>query len=177
MISKLLCHQHKCSVFFSQSLSEKVAQKEKDYLQLEETLAMEKGSKKTAQDGLKAREQEAQGLRARLTGAEASLQKAQAELQERTEEVSKLRSVMGELEVKHAELKVERKQLEQLRDEKESHGAQQQTEISQVSRPQLRGSRRQCCTPEFGISILLGEYSFPHMYLISLQWMLHFINE
>lgn len=98
---------------------------------------MEKGSKKKVQDGLREREEEVQELRSRVTGAEASLQKAQADLQERTEEVSKLKSEVGELEVKHAELKVERKQLEQLREEKESHGAQQQTEISQVSHPQF----------------------------------------
>lgn len=100
-------------------------------------LAVEKGTKKKVQDDLREREQEVQELQSRVSGAEASLQKAQADLQERTEEVSKLKSEMGELEVKHAELKVERKQLEQLREEKESHGAQQQTEISQVSHPQF----------------------------------------
>lgn len=137
MISKRLGHQHTRSVLFSQSLSEKLEQKERDYLQLEGMLATEKDSKKKVQDGLREREQEVQELQSRVTGAEASLQKAQADLQERTEEVSKLKGEMGELEVKHAELKVERKQLEQLREEKESHGAQQQTEISQVSHPQI----------------------------------------
>lgn len=76
---------------------------------------------------------EIQELQTRATGAEASLQKAQAELRERAEEVAKLKSEIGDLEVKHTELKVERKQLEQQREEKENHGAQQQTEISQVS--------------------------------------------
>lgn len=144
MISELLGHRHTCSVLFSQSLTEKLAWKERDYLQLEEMLAMEKSTKKKVQDGLKEREQEVQELQSRVTGAEASLQKAQADLQERTEEVSKLKSEMGELEVKHAELKVERKQLEQLREEKESHGAQQQTEISQVSHAEFHDYELQC---------------------------------
>lgn len=61
------------------------------------------------------------------------MQKVQAELQHRAEEAAKIKSEIGELEVKHAELKVERKQLEQQKEEKESHGAQQQTEISRVS--------------------------------------------
>lgn len=100
-------------------------------------MAKEKGTKKKVQDGLREREREFQTLQSLLTGAEASLQKAQADLQERSEEGSKLKTEMGELEVKHAELKVEQKQLEQLREEKESHGAQQQTEISQVSHPQF----------------------------------------
>lgn len=124
-----------CSVLFLQSLSEKLARKEKEYLQLEEMLATETTTKKNVQDCLREREQEVQEFQSRVIGAEASLQKAQADLQERSEEVAKLKIEMGELEVKHAELKVERKQLEQQREEKESHGAQQQTEISQVSHP------------------------------------------
>lgn len=133
-----------CFVLFSQTLSEKLEQKERDYLQLEEMLAMEKGTKKKVQDGLREREQEVQELQSQVTVAEDSLQKAQVDLQERTEEVSKLKTEMGELEVKHAELKVERKQLEQLREEKESHGAQQQTEIGQVSHPQFHDCEWQC---------------------------------
>lgn len=140
MISKL----DTCFVLFSQTLSEKLEQKERDYLQLEEKLAMEKGTKKKVQDGLREREQEVQELQSRVTAAEASLQKAQVDLQERSEEVSKLKTEMGEMEVKHAELKVERKQLEQLREEKESHGAQQQTEIGQVSHPQFHDCELQC---------------------------------
>lgn len=137
MISKLLGNQPSSgscrSLLFSQSLSEKLARKEKEYLELEERLGAEKAANKGVQDSLRERKVEVQELQARSTGAEASLQKAQAELQERAEEVAKLKSEIGELEVKHAELKVERKQLEQQREEKESHGAQQQTEISQVS--------------------------------------------
>lgn len=118
---------------FLQSLSEKLARKDKEYQELEECLGAEKAAKKGVQDSLREREQEVQELQARATGAEASLQKVQTELGERTEEAAKLKSEIAELEVKHAELKVERKQLEQQREEKESQGAQQQTEISQVS--------------------------------------------
>lgn len=121
------------SLLFWQSLSKKLARKEKEHLESEERLGAEKEAKKGVQDSLRERELEVQELQARATGAEASLQKAQAELRERAEEVAKLKSEIGDLEVKHAELKVERKQLEQQREEKESHGAQQQTEISQVS--------------------------------------------
>lgn len=123
-----------CPLLFSQSLSEKLARKEKEYQKLEECLEAEKAAKKGVQGSLRERELEVQELQARATGAEASVQKAQTELGERAEEVAKLKSEITELEVKHAELKVERKQLEQQREEKDSQGAQQQTEISQVSR-------------------------------------------
>lgn len=123
-----------CPLLFSQSLSEKLERKEKEYQELEERLGAEKAAKKEVQGSLRERELEVHELQARATGAEASLKKAQTELGERAEEVTKLKSEITELEVKHAELKVERKQLEQQREEKESHGAQQQTEISQVSR-------------------------------------------
>lgn len=129
---------------------------------------MEKGTKKKVQDGLREREQEVQELQSRVTVAEASLQKAQVDLQERSEEVSKLKTEMGEMEVKHAELKVERKQLEQLREEKENHGAQQQTEIGQVSHPQFRDCELQCVQVEhFNLSdvyVLLDVFYFPYMY-------------
>lgn len=117
----------------SQNLSEKLASKEKDHLELQERLGAEKNAKKGLQDSLRERDLEVQELQARATGAEASLQKAQAELQQRAEEAAKIKTEIGELEVKHAELKVERKQLAQQKEEKESHGAQQQTEISRVS--------------------------------------------
>lgn len=137
LISKPLGHQPSinscCLLLLSQSLSEKLASKEKQHLELEERLRAEKDAKKGFQDSLRERELEVQELQPRATGAEASLQKAQAELQERAKEMSKLKCEIGGLEVKHAELKVERKQLEQQREEKESHGAQQQTEISRVS--------------------------------------------
>ena len=123
-----------CPLSFSQSLSEKLARKEKEYQELEERLGAEKAAKKGAQGGLREREMEVQELQTRATGAEASLQKAQTELGERAEELAKLKSEITELEVKHAEVKVERKQLEQQREEKDNHGAQQQTEIGQVSR-------------------------------------------
>lgn len=123
-----------CPFLFLQSLSEKLARKEKEYEELEERLGAEKAARKGVQGSLRERELEVQELQVRASGAEASLQKTQAELRERAEEVAKFKSEIGELEVKHAELKVERKQLEQQREEKESHGAQQQTEISQVSR-------------------------------------------
>uniref|UniRef100_A0A8C4IB69 Early endosome antigen 1 n=1 Tax=Dicentrarchus labrax TaxID=13489 RepID=A0A8C4IB69_DICLA len=126
----------------SQSLSEKLARKEKEYQELEERLGAEKAAKKGVQSSLRERELEVQELQARATGAEASLQKAQAELGERTEEVVKLKSEIGDLEVKHAELKVERKQLEQQKEEKESHGAQQQTEISQLHAKLLEAERQ-----------------------------------
>lgn len=137
LISKPLGHRPSinscCLLLLSQSLSEKLASKEKQHLELEERLRAEKDAKKGFQDSLRERELEIQELQARATGAEASLQKAQAELQERAKEMAKLKCEIGDLEVKHAELKVERKQLEQQREEKESHGAQQQTEISRVS--------------------------------------------
>lgn len=122
-----------CHFLCAQSLSEKLARKEKEYQELEESLGAEKSVKKGMQDSLRERELEVHELQARATGAEASLQKTQTELGERSEEVAKLKHEIGELEVKHAELKVERKQLEQQREEKESQGAQQQTEIGQVS--------------------------------------------
>lgn len=141
IIPKLLGNQCSsascCPLVFSQSLSEKLARKEKEYQELEERLGAEKSAKKGVQDSLREREQEVQEFQVRATGVEASLQKAQTELGERAEEVAKLKSEITELEVKHAELKVERKQLEQQREEKESHGAQQQTEISQVSRSKV----------------------------------------
>lgn len=137
LISKPPGHQPSinscCLLLLSQSLSEKLASKEKQHLELEERLRAEKDAKKGFQDSLRERELEVQELQARATGAEASLQKAQTELQERAKEMAKLKCEIGDLEVKHAELKVERKQLEQQREEKESHGAQQQTEISRVS--------------------------------------------
>lgn len=137
LISKPLCHQPSinscCLLLLSQNLSEKLASKEKQHLELEERLRVEKDAKKGFQDSLRERELEVQELQARATGAEASLQKAQADLQEKAKEMAKLKCEIGDLEVKHAELKVERKQLEQQREEKESHGAQQQTEISRVS--------------------------------------------
>lgn len=113
-------------------------------MQLEEMLAMETTTKKKVQDCLREREQEVQELQSRVGGGEVSLQKAQADLQEKTEEVAKLKIEMGDMEVKHAELKVERKQLEQQREEKESHGAQQQTEISQVSYPHIHSCKFYC---------------------------------
>lgn len=122
-----------CPSRFVQNLSEKLARKQKEYQELEEHLGTEKAAKKEVKDNLREREQEVQELQARANGAEVSLQKAQTELGERAEEVAKLKSEIVDLEVKHAELKVERKQLEQQREEKESHGAQQQTEIGQVS--------------------------------------------
>uniref|UniRef100_A0A668A219 Early endosome antigen 1 n=1 Tax=Myripristis murdjan TaxID=586833 RepID=A0A668A219_9TELE len=126
----------------SQSLSEKLARKEKEYHELEERLASEQVAKREVQDSLHQRETEVQELQARATGAEASLQKAQAELGERSEEVAKLKKEMVELEVKHGELKVERKQLQQQREEKESQGAQQQTEISQLHAKLLEAERQ-----------------------------------
>lgn len=120
-------------LLLSQNLSEKLASKEKEHLELQERLGAEKDAKKGLQGTLRERDLEVQELQARAAGAEASLQKAQAELQQRAEEAVKIKSEIGELEVKHAELKVERKQLEQQKEEKESHGAQQQTEISRVS--------------------------------------------
>lgn len=117
---------------FLQSLSEKLAHKEKEYLELEDHLGTEKATKKEVEDRLRDRELEVRELQAQITGVDASLQKAQKELFERSEEVAKLKNEIGELDVKHAELKVERKQLEQQKEEKESYGAQQQTEISQV---------------------------------------------
>lgn len=118
---------------FSQSLSEKLARKEKEYQELEEHLGAERAAKKGAEGSLRERELEAQELQARATGAEGYLTKAQTELAERAEEVAKLKKEITELEVKHAELKVERKQLQQQREEKDNQGAQQQAEISQVS--------------------------------------------
>uniref|UniRef100_A0A8D3C3L1 Early endosome antigen 1 n=1 Tax=Scophthalmus maximus TaxID=52904 RepID=A0A8D3C3L1_SCOMX len=126
----------------SQSLSEKLARKEKEYQELEKGLGAEKAAKKRVQDNLRERELEVQELQVRATGAEASQQKTQTELRERTEEVAKLKSEIGELEVKHAEVKVERKQLEQQREEKESQGAQQQTEISQLHAKLLEAERQ-----------------------------------
>uniref|UniRef100_A0A8D0AUE4 Early endosome antigen 1 n=1 Tax=Sander lucioperca TaxID=283035 RepID=A0A8D0AUE4_SANLU len=126
----------------SQSLSEKLARKEKEYQKLEECLEAEKAAKKGVQGSLRERELEVQELQARATGAEASVQKAQTELGERAEEVAKLKSEITELEVKHAELKVERKQLEQQREEKDSQGAQQQTEISQLHAKLLETERQ-----------------------------------
>lgn len=124
-----------CCLFLllSQNLSEKLASKEKEHLELQERLGAEKDTKKGLQGSLRERDLEVHELQARAAGAEASLQKAQAELQQRGEEAAKIKSEIGELEVKHAELRVERKQLEQQKEEKESHGAQQQTEISRVS--------------------------------------------
>lgn len=127
------CTSASCFLLFSQSLSEKLARKEKEYQKLEENLGAEISAKKAVQDSLRKRDLEVQELQARATGAEASLQKAETELTERAEEMMKLKSEIAELEVKHAEMKVERKQLEQQKEEKESQGAQQQTEISQVS--------------------------------------------
>lgn len=129
-----------CLPLLSQSLSEKLASKEKEQLELQERLRAEKDNKKTLQGTMRERDLEVQELQARAVGAEASLQKAQAELQHRAEEAAKIKSEIGELEVKHAELKVERKQLEQQREEKESHGAQQQTEISRVSEEDILSS-------------------------------------
>lgn len=154
-------------LFSLQSLSEKLARKEKEYLQLEEMLATETTTKKNVQDGLREREQEVQELQSRVIGAEASLQKARADLQERSEEVAKLKIEMGELEVKHAELKVERKQLEQQREEKESHGAQQQTEISQVSHPHPLLHILLFTILEPKIGILMDTLQYPHMYIMS----------
>uniref|UniRef100_A0A8D0DEE1 Early endosome antigen 1 n=1 Tax=Sander lucioperca TaxID=283035 RepID=A0A8D0DEE1_SANLU len=131
-----------CPLLFSQSLSEKLARKEKEYQKLEECLEAEKAAKKGVQGSLRERELEVQELQARATGAEASVQKAQTELGERAEEVAKLKSEITELEVKHAELKVERKQLEQQREEKDSQGAQQQTEISQLHAKLLETERQ-----------------------------------
>lgn len=122
-----------CCLPLSQSLSEKLASKEKEHLELQERLKVEKDTKKALQGSLRERDLEVQELQARAAAADASFQKAQAELQHRAEEAAKIKSEIGELEVKHAELKVERKQLEQQKEEKESHGAQQQTEISRVS--------------------------------------------
>ena len=129
-----------CHLLCSQSLSEKLAQKEKEHQELDECLEAEKAAKKGVQDSLGEKELEVQELLARATGTETSLHKTQTELGERTEEVAKLKTEIAELEVKHAELKVERKQLEQQREEKESQGAQQQTEISQVSKTDKRVS-------------------------------------
>ena len=53
--------------------------------------------------------------------------------------MARLKQEVLELQVKHGELKAERKQLLQQRKEKESQGAQQQSEIGQV-----RLMARQC---------------------------------
>uniref|UniRef100_A0A7N9AMV8 Early endosome antigen 1 n=1 Tax=Mastacembelus armatus TaxID=205130 RepID=A0A7N9AMV8_9TELE len=140
-IHQLQCSSDTCSLF-SQSLTEKLAHKEKDSQELEQCLGAEKAAKKGVQEILRERELEVQELQARATGAEAALQKTQSEVGERTEEVAKLKSEIVELEGKHAKLKFERIQLEQQREEKESQGAQQQTEISQLHAKLLEAERQ-----------------------------------
>uniref|UniRef100_A0A674EY72 Early endosome antigen 1 n=1 Tax=Salmo trutta TaxID=8032 RepID=A0A674EY72_SALTR len=126
----------------SQLLSEKLLRREKEFQELEEGLRAEQVSKKTAQASLHQRELEVQELQARAVGAEASLQRAQAELGERGEEAERLRREVAELEAKHREVKTERKQLQQQREERESQGLAQQSEICQLHAKLLEAERQ-----------------------------------
>uniref|UniRef100_A0A8C7DQQ8 Early endosome antigen 1 n=1 Tax=Oncorhynchus kisutch TaxID=8019 RepID=A0A8C7DQQ8_ONCKI len=126
----------------SQMLSEKLLRREKEFQELEEGLRAEQVSKKTAQASLHQRELEVQELQARAVSAEASLQRAQAELGERGEEAGRLRRELAELEAKHREVKTERKQLQQQREERESQGLAQQSEICQLHAKLLEAERQ-----------------------------------
>uniref|UniRef100_A0A4W5LTG0 Early endosome antigen 1 n=1 Tax=Hucho hucho TaxID=62062 RepID=A0A4W5LTG0_9TELE len=126
----------------NQMLSEKLVRREKEFQELEEGLRAEQVSKKTAQASLHQRELEVQELQARAAGAEAGLQKAQAELGEREVEAGRLRREVAELEAKHREVKTERKQLQQQREERESQGLAQQSEICQLHAKLLEAERQ-----------------------------------
>uniref|UniRef100_A0A8K9XB76 Early endosome antigen 1 n=1 Tax=Oncorhynchus mykiss TaxID=8022 RepID=A0A8K9XB76_ONCMY len=126
----------------SQMLSEKLLRREKEFQELEEGLRAEQVSKKTAQASLHQRELEVQELQARAVSAEASLQRAQAELAERGEEAERLRREFAELEAKHREVKTERKQLQQQREERESQGLAQQSEVCQLHAKLLEAERQ-----------------------------------
>uniref|UniRef100_A0A8C5A831 Early endosome antigen 1 n=1 Tax=Gadus morhua TaxID=8049 RepID=A0A8C5A831_GADMO len=126
----------------SQSLSDKLSRREKEQQQLGETLAAEQASGRALHSSLQARLLELQEAQLRAAAGEASLQRARAELGETGQEVARLKQEALELQVKHGELKAERKQMLQQREEKESQGAQQQTEIGQLHANLLEAERQ-----------------------------------
>uniref|UniRef100_A0A8C5CB17 Early endosome antigen 1 n=1 Tax=Gadus morhua TaxID=8049 RepID=A0A8C5CB17_GADMO len=115
---------------------------EKEQQQLGETLAAEQASGRALHSSLQARLLELQEAQLRAAAGEASLQRARAELGETGQEVARLKQEALELQVKHGELKAERKQMLQQREEKESQGAQQQTEIGQLHANLLEAERQ-----------------------------------
>uniref|UniRef100_A0A8C9VKZ0 Early endosome antigen 1 n=1 Tax=Scleropages formosus TaxID=113540 RepID=A0A8C9VKZ0_SCLFO len=126
----------------SQSLSEKLGRKEKEYQELEEHLHSEQASRKAAQTSLQQRELELQQLQVQSSATQASLQRAQTELEERGEAGGRLRQELAELELQHQQLKAEFKQLQQQKEEREQQSLQQQSEIKQLHCKLLEAERQ-----------------------------------
>ncbi|XP_009580666.1 PREDICTED: early endosome antigen 1-like, partial [Fulmarus glacialis] len=115
----------------NQSLTEKLLKKEQDYTQLEEKHNEVSVSKKNVQASFHQKDLDCQQLQAKLSASEASIQRLQTELAERGEASQKLKEELSEVETKYQHLKAECKQLQQQREEKEQHGLQLQSELSQ----------------------------------------------
>uniref|UniRef100_A0A4W4ESG0 FYVE-type domain-containing protein n=1 Tax=Electrophorus electricus TaxID=8005 RepID=A0A4W4ESG0_ELEEL len=130
------------STAFSQLLSEKLAQREKENQEVEKRLSQEQTSKKSLQASLHQRDLELQESQARASAGEAALGRARAEGAERGEEAGRLRRELAELEKVQQELKAERKQLQHQREERESQGLQQQSQISQLHAKLLEAERQ-----------------------------------